>query len=133
MAQWPVGARVDAALESGQQVHTSYDPMLGKIITFGPTREAARQRLVDALDATAIIGVTTNTGFLRRLADSASYRDAAIDTRWLDHHADDFITATPPEVVCIAGWVSAEASSAGPTPDRSGRRMAGGWPVRPLG
>jgi acetyl-CoA/propionyl-CoA carboxylase biotin carboxyl carrier protein len=129
VAQWPDGARVDAALESGQQIHTWYDPMLGKIITFGATREAARQGLVDALDSTAIIGVTTNTGFLRRLADSAPYRDAAIDTRWLDQHADDLQAPTPPEVVCIAGWVSAEAlvagTDSGPFGQADGWRLAG--------
>ena len=38
--------RVDHALESGQVVCTSYDPMLGKVIAHGPDREAARRALV---------------------------------------------------------------------------------------
>jgi acetyl/propionyl-CoA carboxylase alpha subunit len=78
--------RVDHALESGQEVSTSYDPMLGKVITWGSDREAARAALVDALDATVIRGLTTNTGFLRVLAASAEFRDASIDTAWLDRH-----------------------------------------------
>ncbi|MCY7399415.1 MAG: ATP-grasp domain-containing protein [Nocardioides sp.] len=78
--------RIDHALESGQEVSTAYDPMLGKVITWARTRELAREALVGALDATEIFGLTTNTGFLRVLAASEEFRDATIDTAWLDRH-----------------------------------------------
>jgi len=78
--------RVDHALESGQVVSTAYDPMLGKVIVHAATREAARSGLVDALDRTAILGLTTNVGFLRALVASDEFRDATIDTAWLDRH-----------------------------------------------
>ncbi len=84
LVRWPARARVDAALESGQVVSTAYDPMLGKVIVHGPDREAARRALVDALDDTAVLGLTTNVGFLRVLAASDEFRDASIDTAWLD-------------------------------------------------
>ena len=80
------GVRVDQALETGQVVSTSYDPMLGKVIAHGADREAARRALVAALDDTAILGLTTNAGFLRALVASDEFRDATIDTAWLDHH-----------------------------------------------
>ncbi|RJS45856.1 acetyl/propionyl/methylcrotonyl-CoA carboxylase subunit alpha [Nocardioides cavernaquae] len=78
------GVRVDHALESGQVVSTSFDPMLGKVIAVGPDREQARRVLVTALGDTAIFGLITNVGFLRELAASDAFRDAAIDTAWLD-------------------------------------------------
>ena len=78
--------RVDHALESGQEVSTSYDPMLGKVITWAEDREAARAALVAALDQTVIRGLTTNTGFLRALAAREEFRDATIDTAWLDRN-----------------------------------------------
>jgi acetyl-CoA/propionyl-CoA/long-chain acyl-CoA carboxylase, biotin carboxylase, biotin carboxyl carrier protein len=84
LVRWPERARVDAALESGSVVSTAYDPMLGKIIVRGPDRESARRALVAALDDTAILGLTTNVGFLRLLAASDEFRDASIDTAWLD-------------------------------------------------
>jgi acetyl-CoA/propionyl-CoA carboxylase biotin carboxyl carrier protein len=90
LVRWSRHARVDAALESGQVVSTAYDPMLGKVIVHGPDREAARRALVDALDDTAVLGLTTNVGFLRVLAASDEFRDATIDTAWLD-------SATVPE------------------------------------
>ncbi len=84
--RWPEGVRVDQALETGQVVSTAYDPMLGKVIAHGATREEARQALVAALDGTAILGLTTNAGFLRTLVASDEFRDATIDTAWLDRH-----------------------------------------------
>ena len=84
IVRWPAGARVDAALEPGSVVSTAYDPMLGKVIVHGPDRESARRALVAALDETAILGLTTNTGFLRALAAGDEFRDATIDTAWLD-------------------------------------------------
>ena len=76
---------MDHALEPGQVVSTSYDPMLGKVIAHGPDRETARRALVEALEDTAILGLTTNVGFVRALAASDEFRDATIDTAWLDH------------------------------------------------
>ena len=78
--------RVDHALVSGHEVSTSYDPMLGKVIAWGRDREAARTTLVRALDTTDVFGLTTNTGFLRALVASDEFRDATIDTAWLDQH-----------------------------------------------
>jgi acetyl/propionyl-CoA carboxylase alpha subunit len=97
--------RVDHALESGQVVSTSYDPMLGKVIAHGPDRESARRALVAALDDTAVLGFTTNVGFLRVLAASEEFRDATIDTAWLDHA----ILSAPDEELArtIAAWVPA--------------------------
>ena len=104
---WPAHVRVDAALESGQRVGTHYDPMLGKIIVTGTTREVARRALVTALDESAVLGLTTNLGFLRDLADSDAYRDAAIDTAWLDSHPDAFTRRTPTAAWCLAAWALA--------------------------
>ncbi len=100
--RWPSSVRVDQALESGQVVSTSYDPMLGKVIAHGPDRESARLALVAALDDTAILGLTTNAGFLRALVASDEFRDASIDTAWLDHH--DVPSPDPAPARELAAW-----------------------------
>ena len=84
LVRWPSGVRVDHALRSDQVVSTAYDPMLGKVVVHGSDRKAARQALLGALDRTAILGLTTNTGFLRALVATEEFRDATIDTGWLD-------------------------------------------------
>ena len=111
IVRWPVGEgiRVDHALEPRQVVSTSYDPMLGKVIAHGPDRESARRLLVDALDATAILGLTTNAGFLRALVASDEFRDATIDTAWLDHHDLPAPDVELPRA--LAAWTSAMVSS----------------------
>jgi len=119
---WPRGARVDHALVSGQQVTSSYDPMLGKVITAGADRETARTALVAALDDTAIFGLTTNTGFLRALAASSAFTRAEIDTVWLDHHAD---SVTGPDLETAAASAAAAALHAGPLSSAFGTRD--GW------
>ena len=81
---------------------TAYDPMLGKVIAHGPDRESARQALVAALDDTAILGLTTNAGFLRALVASDEFRDATIDTAWLDHH--DVAPPDPAPARELAAW-----------------------------
>jgi 3-methylcrotonyl-CoA carboxylase alpha subunit/acetyl-CoA/propionyl-CoA carboxylase biotin carboxyl carrier protein len=105
LVKWATGVRVDHALVSNQVVSTAYDPMLGKVIASGPDRESARQTLLTALDDTAILGLTTNAGFLRALVASQEFRDAAIDTAWLDRHEVQAPDADIPRV--MAAWVSA--------------------------
>jgi acetyl-CoA/propionyl-CoA carboxylase, biotin carboxylase, biotin carboxyl carrier protein len=122
LVEWPIRARVDAALETGQAVGTHYDPMLGKVIVHGPSRDAARRLLVEALDETAIMGLTTNVGFLRALADSEEFASAAIDTAWLDEHA---VEVPMPD----AAWVlAAYAVASTPTAaDQTPFGRADGW------
>jgi acetyl-CoA/propionyl-CoA carboxylase biotin carboxyl carrier protein len=124
--RWPERARVDAALETGSVVSTSYDPMLGKIIARGADRETARRALVAALDDTAILGLTTNLGFLRALVAGNEFRDAAIDTAWLDTAT---IAAPADDIARVfAAWtdvaVLADRTGSGPfAPD--GWRLTG--------
>ncbi|HEX3932221.1 MAG TPA: biotin carboxylase N-terminal domain-containing protein [Nocardioides sp.] len=105
LVRWPGSVRVDQALGSNQVVSTAYDPMLGKVVAYGADREAARQALVAALDETAILGLTTNAGFLRALVASAEFAEATIDTTWLDRHRLPRPEADVPRV--MAAWVSA--------------------------
>jgi acetyl-CoA/propionyl-CoA carboxylase biotin carboxyl carrier protein len=107
LVRWPTagGIRVDQALESGQVVSTAYDPMLGKVIAHGPDRESARRALVEALDATGVLGLTTNTGFLRALVASDEFRIATIDTAWLDTAVVNPPSPDVPRV--FAAWIQA--------------------------
>jgi acetyl-CoA/propionyl-CoA carboxylase, biotin carboxylase, biotin carboxyl carrier protein len=113
--RWSPRARNDVALESGQEVSTSYDPMLGKVIVHGSTREAARRTLVTALDDTAILGLTTNLGFLRALAASDAFRDAEIDTAYLDTHPDAVQPQGAEVASVLAAWGLATSEDGEPT------------------
>ena len=112
---WPGAARVDHALESGQVVSTSYDPMLGKVIVSGTDREQARRNLVAALDDTAILGLTTNTGFLRVLADSDEFAEpGGIDTAWLDRNEVPAPDPAAARTLAARLWLDHQGTANGP-------------------
>ena len=56
----PSGIRVDAGVEEGDEIGTSYDPLIAKLIAHAHTREEALDRLATALAETEVEGVTTN-------------------------------------------------------------------------
>jgi acetyl-CoA/propionyl-CoA carboxylase biotin carboxyl carrier protein len=129
--RWSPRARVDAALRSGQEVTAFYDPLLGKVIAHGATREAARARLVAALDDTAILGITTNLGWVRDLVASAAFRDAEIDTAWLDRRPAPTPVAPPPAVLCAAAWAATELAPAPGDPWAASDGWRAGGPPAP--
>jgi geranyl-CoA carboxylase alpha subunit len=67
------GLRLDHALEPGLEVGLHFDPMLGKVIARGATREEARLRLVRALRELAVLGLPTNRGFLLACLDDEDF------------------------------------------------------------
>ncbi len=85
---FPANARVDSGFAKGQEVSPHYDPMLAKIITSGPDREAALERLADALIATRVAGLETNTQFLHALATEPAFIEAKVSTAFIDEHRD---------------------------------------------
>ncbi|MEZ5094395.1 biotin carboxylase N-terminal domain-containing protein [Nocardioides sp.] len=125
LVRWADGVRVDHALESGQVVSTAYDPMLAKVVVHGADRESARRAMVAALDETAVLGLTTNVGFLRELVASSAFAEATIDTAWLDRNPP--AAPDPAAARLLAGWlVAADARGRGDGPFRhDGWRSAG--------
>jgi acetyl-CoA/propionyl-CoA carboxylase biotin carboxyl carrier protein len=81
-AEWPAGPgiRVDAGTGAGDEIGTRYDPMLAKVVSRGPDREAAIDGLRDALRRMTVVGVTTNRGFLGDLVDRPEFRAGSATT-----------------------------------------------------
>ena len=116
---------VDATVAEGRAVTTFYDPMLAKIVASGPSREAARERLVTALDESAVFGVKTNLGFCRRLVASQAFAEAAIDVNTLDKGLE----LRPPgdnfEALCAAAVILAGEAQDSPLGASDGWRLSG--------
>ncbi|MCU7824680.1 biotin carboxylase N-terminal domain-containing protein [Kitasatospora sp. DSM 101779] len=81
------GIRVDSGVAAGTEVGSLYDPMLAKVIAYGPDRPTALRRLRAALADTRILGVTTNTGFLRRLLAHPEVAAGRLDTGLVERTA----------------------------------------------
>jgi urea carboxylase len=81
-------ARVDAWVETGTEVSTNYDPLLGKIITSGESRAEAFDRLAAALENTRVDGIETNLGMLRAVSGMDVVRSVQHSTSTLDNVGD---------------------------------------------
>jgi acetyl/propionyl-CoA carboxylase alpha subunit len=99
--QLPSAIRVDAGVEEGDEVGTSYDPLIAKLIARGPTREDALDRLAAALDETRVDGVVTNLPFLRWLVAHPALRAGRTTTAFLIDHPP---LSTPPLRVPDGPW-----------------------------
>jgi propionyl-CoA carboxylase alpha chain len=88
--------RVDSGVTDGSVVSPYYDPMLAKVIAYGPTREHARRRLARALAGAELHGVTTNRDLLVGLLREPDFRAGRTDTGYLDRHPpSELVPASP--------------------------------------
>ncbi|MGV9519008.1 acetyl/propionyl/methylcrotonyl-CoA carboxylase subunit alpha [Streptomyces griseus] len=114
------GVRTDSGLSEGVPVGSLYDPMLSKVIAYGPDRATAIRKLRAALADTVILGVPTNAGFLRRLLAHPDVVSGDLDTGLVEREAEGLVPdGVPDEVYAAAAAVRLDALA--PRPD------AGGW------
>ncbi|MDO0914758.1 acetyl/propionyl/methylcrotonyl-CoA carboxylase subunit alpha [Streptomyces sp. DT2A-34] len=104
------GIRTDSGLSEGTEVGSLYDPMLSKVIAYGPDRATALRKLRAALAETVTLGVQTNAGFLRRLLAHPAVVAGELDTGLVERAVEDLVsTDVPDEVYEAAAAVRLEA------------------------
>ncbi|WP_410651746.1 acetyl/propionyl/methylcrotonyl-CoA carboxylase subunit alpha [Amycolatopsis sp. cmx-4-54] len=97
------GVRVDSWMSEGAVIGSNYDPMLAKVIAWGPDRAAALHRLDLALADTALLGVGTNVAFLRGLLADGDVRGGKLDTGLVDRRLSTLVSEeVPPEFFVAA-------------------------------
>ncbi len=96
------GVRVDTSMVEGLDVASSYDPMLAKIVAWGPDRPTALARLRGALHRTAVLGVKTNLAFLESLVGHPDVIAGRLDTGLIERELELLVRRTPPEFACAA-------------------------------
>ncbi|GAA2661983.1 acetyl/propionyl/methylcrotonyl-CoA carboxylase subunit alpha [Streptomyces vastus] len=119
------GVRTDSGLSEGTQVGSLYDPMLSKVIAYGPDRATALRKLRAALAETVTLGVQTNAGFLRRLLAHPAVVAGELDTGLVEREVDGLVSAeVPGEVYVAAGLLRQAELFPSPAPSRN-------WRLRP--
>ena len=78
-----VGVRIDSGICSGQAISPFYDPMVAKLIGYGPTREVARRRLIAALQESALFGTPNNMSFLIQCLEKQQFIDGNATTAFI--------------------------------------------------
>jgi len=129
MLRWPAGEgiRVDAGIDPASEISGRFDPMLAKLIAWGPDRVTALERLAQALDKAVVLGLVTNLRFLRWLVRQPVVQDGQARTDTLDRiwPPDDWAArAVIPDAAWRAAARALTASSEQPTDP-----WAGGWRV----
>lgn len=90
------GVRVDAGVKTGNEVSPFYDPMIAKVIAYGPTRDEARHRLVDALGGSTLIGPANNRDFLIDALNRESFITGEATTAFIeDEYGDEGFSLAP--------------------------------------
>lgn len=110
------GVRTDSGLSEGTEVGSLYDPMLSKVIAYGPDRATALRKLRAALAETVTLGVQTNAGFLRRLLAHPAVVAGELDTGLVEREVEGLVPAEVPQEVYAAAALLRQAAlgAAGP-------------------
>ncbi|MFF3939521.1 5-oxoprolinase/urea amidolyase family protein [Streptomyces phaeofaciens] len=122
--EFPGGVRVDGWVETGTEVTTSYDPMLAKVVAYGPDREQALRRLDEALARTRIDGIETNLGLVRAALADTRFAAASHSTATLAEVHDP-----TPRIEVVAGGTLTTVQD---WPGRTGHWQVGVPPSGPM-
>ena len=104
--------RVDSGVREGDAISPFYDSMIAKLIVWGADRAQALARLDVALAQTHIVGLHTNVAFLRRVAASASFANADLDTALIERERTVLFDAAPLPIELAAAGVVAHTLAA---------------------
>jgi 3-methylcrotonyl-CoA carboxylase alpha subunit len=98
--------RVETGFEPGDTVSSFYDPMLAKLVAWGPDREQAIDRLAQIVDSVEVWPVKVNAPMLSFCLSRADFRAGDVTTAFVERHLPDFhIPETTPDFV----WAHAAA------------------------
>ena len=84
-----LGVRWDSHIYAGYSVPPFYDSMIGKLITFAPTRAEALKRMASALDELVIGGIRTNVDLHKKLVLDAAFIEGGVNIHYLEHKLAD--------------------------------------------
>jgi propionyl-CoA carboxylase alpha chain len=90
-----ITVRNDTGVYEGGEIPLYYDPMIAKLVTHAPTREAAIDAQSDALDAFVIDGIRHNIPFLSALMAHPRWRAGKLSTGFI---TEEFVGGFHPQV-----------------------------------
>lgn len=78
------GIRIDSSVNRPSVVHSFYDPMISKLITWGEDREMARHKAIQSLQSYIIHGIKTNINYLLGVLDHKAFIENKLSTHFCD-------------------------------------------------
>src|SRR4029079_1196550 len=104
------GVRWDGGYAQGDTVSQHYDKLIGKLVVWGPDREAARHRMLRALGEFEITGLHTTIPAHVALLSNPDFATVHHSTKWVEDEVDPaaFSEAAAPEAAPVEGAEEAE-------------------------
>lgn len=100
------GVRMDSHVYTDYEIPPYYDSLIGKLIVWGPTREAAIRRMKRALRECAITGVTTTISFHQKILETPAFLEGEVYTDFIEKHLMNqwlvvgrFLQVTNPKII----------------------------------
>ncbi|MDF9433435.1 acetyl-CoA carboxylase biotin carboxylase subunit [Chromohalobacter israelensis] len=79
-----LGVRMDSHIYTGYSVPPHYDSLLGKLITWGASRETALTRMRNALDELLVEGIKTNIDLQKDLVRDSAFMQGGVNIHYLE-------------------------------------------------
>ncbi len=119
------GVRLDAGYESGDLVSQFYDNLVAKLIVWAPDREAARRRMLRALDETQITGIATTIPADVAILSHPDFAEGKHSTRWVEDVLDlSELTVAPVDIPAAGGEDGVPTVERDVTAEVDGRRFS---------
>ena len=116
--------RVDDGVREGGEVSMFYDPMIAKLITWAPTRDAAIAAQIAALDAFELEGPGNNIDFLSAIMQHPRFQSGALTTGFIAEEYPDGFHGAPADAGLLKALAAVAAFAATAEADRA-RRIDG--------
>jgi len=120
------GIRNDCGIYEGFKVPVEYDPIIGKVIVYGETREASRRRMIRALENYAILGIQTTIPYLIDILKSPQFADGDLSTDFIERHFQGWRQSTEYADVAKIAYILHDLAS---SVKASTQQKAHGWPT----
>ncbi len=78
------GVRVDTHVYMGYAIPSTYDSMIGKLITFGKDRREAMDKMSRALSEYMITGIKTTISFQQAILQDPNFRRGVYSTNFIE-------------------------------------------------
>ncbi|MEO6395631.1 MAG: acetyl/propionyl/methylcrotonyl-CoA carboxylase subunit alpha [Devosia sp.] len=115
--------RNDAGVYEGGEISTFYDPMISKLCTWAPTREAAIDAMQMALDQFEVEGVGNNIPFLSAVMGQQRFRDGRLTTGYIAEEFPNGFTGAVPDAVSLRRLAALACCSAFALETRNGAAL----------
>lgn len=98
------GIRLDDGYEEGMDIPIYYDPMIAKLISYGENREAAIQKMLEAIEQYLIEGLSTTLPFGKFVFTHPAFISGKFDTHFVKNYFE-------PEALAHGNEVEAEIAA----------------------